>query len=132
MTLSKFTRAGGGVFITLCAMVFALHLFADPRHIDPRSFLEHIRYLMCSRKLRGSICRGSANRCRAKTIAHRVMKTPPPARVNLDSVIAKHLVNHHAIPAGERRLVGTLEPRGSNHHRPRTHGRFRPVIAIER
>ena len=45
MKLSKFTRAGGGVFITLCAMVFALHLFADPRHIDPRSFLEHIRYL---------------------------------------------------------------------------------------
>src|SRR5207244_9941201 len=90
------------------------------------------RYLMCSRKLCGSMCRGSAYRRRAKAVANTEIKTPALAGANLDSFIAKHLLNNHAIPARERRLVRTLEPGGSNHHRPRTHWRFRPVIAIER
>ena len=45
MKLSRFAAASAGVFISLLATVFALRLFADPRHIDPHSFLEHIRYL---------------------------------------------------------------------------------------
>src|SRR5438876_3851543 len=45
MKLSRFAPASAGVFICLVATVFALHLYADPRHIDAHSFLEHIKYL---------------------------------------------------------------------------------------
>jgi hypothetical protein len=31
--------------VAALAAVFAIHLYADPRHIDPRAYLEHIKYL---------------------------------------------------------------------------------------
>jgi peptidase M28-like protein/PDZ domain-containing protein len=37
----KLSRYAGVVM----AVVFAIHLYADPRHIDPRVYLEHIKYL---------------------------------------------------------------------------------------
>ena len=31
--------------VAVMAAVLAVHLYADPRHIDPRAYLEHIKYL---------------------------------------------------------------------------------------
>src|ERR1700686_5355655 len=37
----KLSRYAGVVM----AAVFVIHLYADPRHIDPRVYLDHIKYL---------------------------------------------------------------------------------------
>src|SRR5205809_2127905 len=41
----KLSKSAARVFVSLLALAAAVHLYADPRHIDPRAYLEHIKYL---------------------------------------------------------------------------------------